>query len=232
MSEGCSGCTGLCCYDVVVHVTPFDVWRIVAAQALAPLQVVEPREATAGEIVAEAFGARIDDTPRLFCSVLRKSSLEPGACQFLMHLGDERKRCGIYPDRPRVCAVYPFVMRNGSVDLRGDARCETGDWNMARLDYALVRRQLAVYHAEWCACARIVEVWNLAVETGHRAPSFEVFVAFAHEIAGRLLSDKAADVELLERWDEALLPREVEVRRDAWLDGVTRAAQAALTAVN
>ena len=229
MSEGCRGCTGHCCRDIVVHVTPFDVSRIAAAQSLDPLQIVEPRETVPGDGQnGEAFGARIDATGRLFSSVLRKGALDQSACQFLVHLDEDHARCGIYADRPRVCIIYPFVVRQGSIDVRGDARCGPGDWNMARLDYASVRRELAAYSAEWHACARIVEAWNGAVEQGNRSPSFASFTSFAHRVAGAVASDTSLDVGVLERWDEAQLSAELETARRAWLDHVSIAAQSAI----
>ena len=225
MSEGCRGCTGRCCYDVVVHVTPFDVRRIAVAQHLEPIAIVRPREVTDRDRAAnEAFGVRLDGTPRRFRPVLRKSASDTRACQFLIHIDDERKRCGIYADRPRVCAVYPFSTRRGSVDLRDDARCAPGDWDMARLDYAAVRREIAMYSAEWAATARIEEAWNAAVEQGRRSPSFASFARFADRVAGELLPYAAATAFLLERWNEALLPPELAEQRRSWLDGISVAA--------
>jgi Fe-S-cluster containining protein len=229
MSEGCRGCTGRCCYDIVVHVTPFDVWRIASEQALSPLQIVEPREVQPREGPSAAvFGARLDATERRFRCVLRKSLHEPLACQFLLHLGGGQKRCGIYPHRPRVCAVYPFAIHRGSVDLRDDARCGAGDWNLALVDYAAMRRELAVYDAEWHAAAGIATVWNDAVKAGAVTPSFPTFVAYAHAAAGTILETSAADAPPLERWAEAMLPEDVTVPLQRWLDGVRLASEGAL----
>jgi Fe-S-cluster containining protein len=230
MSEGCRSCTGTCCYDIVVHVTPFDVWRIASEQALSPLEIVEPREVQPREgPAAGAFGARLDATERRFRCVLRKSPQEPLACQFLLRLGGGQNRCGIYPHRPRVCAVYPFTISRGSVDMRDDARCGAGDWNLALLDYAAKRRELAVYDAEWHAAAGIAAVWNDAVDAGSVQASFPTFVAYAHAAAGRILETSAADAALLERWDEALLPQDVTAPLQHWLNRVRLASENALS---
>ena len=167
MSEDCRGCSGRCCYDIVVHVTPLDIRRLARAQALDPMQIVEPRAVTASDGPnSEAFGARIDASDRLYRTVLRRDPKGGDACQFLMQIDDANGRCGVYADRPRVCAVYPFTIRKGSIDLREDARCAPGDWRMARLDYAAFRRGIAVYAAEWHACARIVDVWTTPLRNG------------------------------------------------------------------
>jgi len=42
MSSGCASCSGRCCYDIVVRVTPLDIWRIARAQRLAFDEIVVP----------------------------------------------------------------------------------------------------------------------------------------------------------------------------------------------
>ena len=228
MSEGCRGCSGRCCYDIVVHVTPFDVHRLAVAQALSPLQIVAPREATQNDGPSwERLGARVDDTPRRVRSVLRKKTHDQAACQFLVQVG-EQNRCGVYAERPRVCVAYPFTTIRGSIDMRSDARCGTDDWNMARLPYASVRRELAAYSAEWDACGRIVDAWNEGVANDRVAPSFERFIAYADRAAGAILAGDANDAEILERWNEALLPTELEAQRAAYVDRVSTIAHASL----
>jgi Fe-S-cluster containining protein len=231
MSEGCRSCTGRCCYDVVVHVTPFDVRRIGQAQGLAPDDIVEAREVDDHEGSASAiFGIAAGPSPRKVRPVLRKSSAVPDACQFLIHVTDEHKRCGIYAERPRVCAVYPFAINRGSVDLRDDVRCGPDDWNLARLDYGAIRRELAVFNAEWHATARMVEAWNDAVGRGERPPSFEAFIAYGDAIAGHVLNRTDLEAEPFQRWDEAGLSPKVEDERRGWLDSVSVLAHAELAA--
>lgn len=229
MSEGCRSCTGRCCYDVVVHVTPFDVRRIGCAHALAPLDIVESREVDEQEEISNTiFGVMAADAQRRVRPVLRKSILNTNACQFLMQIGTEHQRCGIYPDRPRVCAIYPFQINHGTVDLRQDVRCGPGDWNLARLDYAGIRRELAVFTAEWHATARIVEVWNEALERESKASSFDAFIIFADAVASRVLSQSNPRAEFLGRWGEASLASSLEREGQNWLDSVTMIARSAL----
>ncbi len=229
MSEGCRSCTGRCCYDVVVHVTPFDIRRIGQAQGLAPRDIVEAREVDDREGSASAiFGIGDGPSLRKVRPVLRRSSAVPDACQFLMHVSDQVKRCGIYAERPRVCAVYPFAINRGSVDLRDDVRCGPDGWNLARLDYGAIRRELAVFNAEWHAGARIVEAWNDAVRRGERSPSFEAFIEYGDAIASHVLNRTDLETEPFQRWDEAGLSPKVESERRAWLDSVSASARAEL----
>ena len=95
------------------------------------------------------------------CSLfLTKSAVDPAACVFLMNLPGDVRRCGIYADRPTVCAVYPMALRYGSIELREDVRCTPSDWNMATLDYPHWREAFLGYAVERRLFGRVVEAWN------------------------------------------------------------------------
>lgn len=154
MSDECSGCNGLCCYDVVVRITGYDAWRIKHAQTLDYAQFVQVDKDEASGVGAFLLG---DDYHALF---LGKNAQQPRACTFLMHFPDETRRCGIYAERPRVCAVYPMSLRNGTVDLRDDVACKPSNWNLATLTYPYWRRNLLGYMLEWYVYQRAVSHWN------------------------------------------------------------------------
>src|ERR1700680_4256013 len=105
MTDACAGCTGRCCWDVVVRITGLDAWRIRRSQGLEYAQFVNvlPDDDPGGE------SFRIGD--RLCSLYLAKNPLQPRACTFLMHLPGEQQRCGIYTERPHVCAAYPMNLR-------------------------------------------------------------------------------------------------------------------------
>jgi len=154
MSDACSGCDGNCCYDVIIRITGYDAWRIKRAQALAFeqfLSVQKDDEPGPGAFLVDG------GYHALF---LAKSEVEPRACTFLMHFPDEIRRCGIYAERPRVCAVYPMSLRNGTVDLRSDVVCKPSNWNLATLTYPYWRRALLEYMLEWQVYQRVVNLWN------------------------------------------------------------------------
>jgi hypothetical protein len=72
----------------------------------------------------------------------------------------------------------------------------------------------------------MVEVWNACLERGRGAASFESLTAFFERTTSEVLLDSSLDPGLLERWDEAQLPPDLEAARQAWLDMVSRTAQA------
>lgn len=175
MSDGCSGCSGRCCYDVIVRVTPFDVWRLARAHRLRFDEIVVPWQ----EPKPSELGLRLDASENRYLTILPRHPLEQSACAFLVHLSDGVKRCGVYADRPLVCEVYPFEMKYGTVDLRADVRCAPDDWNLATLDYRGRRTTFDRYNAEVTAAARIAADWNARPEPREHATAFAEYLAFA-----------------------------------------------------
>jgi Fe-S-cluster containining protein len=222
MSDSCASCSGRCCYDIVVRVTPFDIWRISRGQSLRFDEIVLPWK----EHEPTPMGVRIDATGDRYGTVLDKHPQERGACAFLMQISDDVKRCGIYVDRPLVCRVYPFMVRNGAMDVRDDARCKPSDWNLATLDYPAWRNAFGHYAAEWRATTAIAAAWNDRVERGAADPSFAAHLAFLEAVCDRFFATPV-NAEL-ERWNEALLPEPVRERHAAWLSALEAAAAAAL----
>ncbi len=218
MSSGCASCSGRCCYDIVVRVTPLDIWRIARAQRLAFDEIVVPWR----EPEPTPAGVQIDATSERYATILGQHPVEAGACAFLMHVGDDVKRCGVYADRPIVCRVYPFVVNKGSIDIRADARCAPTDWNLATLDYGGFRAGFGRYAAEEAAAAVIVRAWNERVASGELAPSFAAYLAFA-EAACAAFPHIDGTGASLERWNEALLPDDVVAAHSAWLVAVAAA---------
>ncbi|MHB8146767.1 MAG: YkgJ family cysteine cluster protein [Vulcanimicrobiaceae bacterium] len=154
MSDVCATCIGLCCYDVLVRVTGYDAWRIKRAQALNFEQFL-----MAGTDTPAGPGAFLIAGERR-ALYLEKNAANPRACTFLMHLPDDVRRCGIYAERPSVCAVYPMTFTNGSVALRSDVRCEASNWNMATITYPFWRRNLLVHTFETHLYQRVADHWN------------------------------------------------------------------------
>jgi Fe-S-cluster containining protein len=185
MSDGCSSCSGRCCYDIIVPVTPFDAWRIARAQRLQFADFVEPC------LTSRALNAgfRLDASDDRYAMILRRHRLEAGACTFLAHVGPDVKRCGIYRDRPLVCRAYPFEIRGGSIDLLPGARCAPTDWNLATLDYAGRRAEFARYGAESEACRRIDAGWNVRPLDDDAALRFAAYLAYAEAVCDRLLAE-------------------------------------------
>lgn len=180
MSEGCSSCSGRCCYDIIVRVTPFDIARLARAHDLRFDEIVRPWE----EPEPSPFGLQLDGSTRRYVPILQQHARESGACAFLAHVSPEIKRCGVYADRPLVCRVYPFEVRVGSVDVRRDARCAEGAWDLATFDYRGKADEFETYVAENEATVRLVARWNERAARKERDPGFAAYLAFVEsEIA-------------------------------------------------
>jgi len=154
VSDVCATCSGMCCYDVLVRVTGYDAWRIKRAQALAFDQFL-----MVGPDTPAGPGAFVLEGER--CAIyLGKNAENARVCAFLMHLPGDVRRCGVYAERPTVCAVYPMTFTNGSVALRSDVRCEATNWNMATITYPKWRRGLLAHLFESHLYGRVTDRWN------------------------------------------------------------------------
>lgn len=200
MSDGCYGCGGRCCYDVIVRVTPFDVWRLATAHRLRFDEIVVPWQ----EPKPSELGVRLDASEDRFVMILRRHPVETSACAFLVHLSDEVKRCGVYADRPLVCAVYPFEVVRGTIDLRADARCGPRDWNLATLDYRGRRDTFEYYAAELQAAARVAAAWNDRPVPLDPTVAFAEYLAFSQSVCAALAPENGGATLDITALDEAL----------------------------
>ncbi|HET9392479.1 MAG TPA: YkgJ family cysteine cluster protein [Candidatus Rubrimentiphilum sp.] len=200
MSDSCAACTGLCCYDVVVRVTGYDAWRIKRAQALPFEQFL-----AIGPDMPAAPGAFMLDGERS-ALYLGKNSENSRACTFLMHLSGGVQRCGIYANRPSVCAVYPMTFTNGSVALRSDVRCDKSNWNMATITYPRWRHALLKHLFETHLYDRVAAAWNEIPAAAN--PSLAKYYAYIERCFDaidtmRLDAGEKNFDELILRWQQA-----------------------------
>ncbi|MBV9440074.1 MAG: YkgJ family cysteine cluster protein [Candidatus Eremiobacteraeota bacterium] len=228
MTEGCFSCSGRCCYDIVVPVTPFDAWRIARDQLLAFEAFVEP--CITPRSVEHGF--RLSGQDR-YSLVLRRHPIEAAACTFLAHVSEEFKRCGIYPVRPLVCRVYPFEIRGGSIDIRTDARCKPSDWDMAALDYARRGAEFARYAAEWEACRQIDAAWNAALNLAENgvdgvdhADAFRGYLAFIERVSEAFFAG-APSADRVAQWSARPALPEATAEYERWLESLQGAIGAA-----
>jgi Fe-S-cluster containining protein len=201
VSDACATCNGLCCYDVVVRITGYDAWRIKRAQALEFSQFV-----TIGADTPAGPGAFLIDGER-HAIYLGKNAENARACTFLMHLPGEVRRCGIYAERPRVCAVYPMTFTNGSVALRGDIRCETSNWNMATITYPYWRRNLLEHLFESHLYGLVAERWNeTSAPSGGTLPQYYAYVERCFDAIDARRSEigKESFDDLVLHWQQAV----------------------------
>ena len=142
-------------------------------------------------------------------------------------LADGQGRCGIYPHRPLVCRTYPARLHHGSVDVRDDAMCPPGAWNISGMDLPAWRMSLLRMELEWALYARVVERWNAFVASGPAAAAYAlpVYCGYLMNVYARLEAARGEPAEA-----EALLRRcgaPAEAGEEAlWQRFLTRAEDA------
>jgi len=77
-----------------------------------------------------------------------------------------------------LCAVYPMMLRHGSVELREDVRCAPSDWNLAKLDYPHWREAVMEYTVERRLFGRFTEAWNRHAPVEDEEPGRERFFRY------------------------------------------------------
>jgi len=189
MSDGCASCRGACCRDVVVRVSMFDMWRISRAQRLPFGELVDPcLDETCGEgsLALDASGDR-------YLPVLQRNPRDDSACAYLMHVGDDIARCGIYAARPEICDAYPFEIVRGAIDLRSDVRCAPDAWNLATLDYRALRARHERFLTEWVAHARATAEFVRLPRADTVASAFAAYLDFCEALCERVVSVRSHD---------------------------------------
>jgi Fe-S-cluster containining protein len=176
----------------------------------------ELEESGSGFVLAD--GRRHDLT-------LAQQHEDAGACIWLMHVDEDVKRCGIYSSRPQVCAVYPFVISQWTIDIRPDARCKPGDWHLSSLDLRERRCGFSRYAAESHLYATMVRVWNDAAVVDRSEDAYERFIIAAAEA---FLAGAGPHETLSARWTEVLLPAPLLAEKQRLLQLATAVAREAL----
>jgi Fe-S-cluster containining protein len=208
MSSGCTTCNGACCREYVVHLSGRDAVTIARAQALAIEQFVEVVRQPSPAVGGFALGDESD----VYALALRRRP--DGSCGFLIDLLDGSGRCGIYPQRPLTCAVFPLQLHHGSIDVRDDVICEPSGRRITTVDFSAAHTLLVRVAYEWHVYGRIVERWNLA-RAGTGATSAAAYFGFITRAYDRI------DPALAEHAETTALAV------DHWVDGIPDAAIAA-----
>lgn len=164
----CETCTGACCKVYFVNLNGHDVWSIASELRMTPQQFV----IIAQETESSPIGFHLDAAKTTFAMVLDKRPGPDGLqqCVFLMNLGGDIGRCGIYPHRPAACRVFPGELRRGAVSFREAVTCPKGSWNVAGIDLPVWREALLRSHMEWSIYASVVSCWN---ERASKTPAGE-----------------------------------------------------------
>lgn len=228
MSFGCTTCSGDCCRQYLVHISGRDAVTIARGQGLAFEQFVD----TVAEAEATAAGFALDGSGATFALTLRRRT--DGACSFLLDLTDGSQRCGIYPQRPLTCAVFPLRLHHGSVDIRSDVICEPRGRRITAVDLPRGRALLVRSAFEWNVYARVVAAWNAAreaVDGRLDEGGYFDYVAQAYEAIDAALAElpPLQTANVLEHWmdgvpaaDVSADRRELEGTIDATLAPIAR----------
>jgi Fe-S-cluster containining protein len=228
MSSGCTTCSGECCRKYLVHVTGRDAVTIARGQGLAFESFID----IVSEDGPSSKGFILDDSGDAFALCLQRR--QDGACTFLVALTDGSQRCGIYPERPYTCAVFPLRLFHGSVDIRPDVICEPSGRRITTVDLPAGRERLVRASFEWSVYAHVVAAWNAAharVSQRLHENAYFAYVSAAYDAIDSILeAHQAATGGIIERWmdgapalDEAAMARRRDLEQ-AFDDALARIA--------
>lgn len=185
----------------------YDAWRIKRAQGLEFSQFV------VAQIENDPHGDAFRIGEKSYAMFLGKNPAAPSACTFLMHFPDDVRRCGIYAERPLVCAVYPMTLRFGAVDLRDDVVCKTSNWDMANLTYPKWRRAILEHHLESATYFRVAQHWNEGAPADAALEDYYRYVERSFDRIDSARSGMGAGFEdVLLHWQDAA-PRDADLER-------------------
>lgn len=232
MSFGCTTCAGECCRRYLVHISGRDAVTIARKQGLAFetfIDIVSEEESSGRGFV---LGAGRD----VFALTLRRRP--DGACSFLVGLTDGSQRCGIYPERPLTCAVFPLRLFRGSVDIREDVICEPSGKRITAVDLPAGRAMLIRASFEWSVYAHVVAAWNEArahLPSAVNESAYFDYVGAAYDAIDATLEERQPAIAItIEHWmdgtpadDVVAGRRELEQALDAALAPIAAARSSA-----
>ena len=156
---GCGSCHGRCCREYRVQVNVADVRLLAAGTTLHPRQFLRLHDSGGPD------GFHLNPGGNgMELHLLRNPTT--GACVFLMELGPELARCGVYEHRPMVCRNFPTTLERGAVAVRTEVKCGPDAWNLATMDLCTYRQDLVRAVADRVAHSRAVKAWNDRIDGG------------------------------------------------------------------
>jgi Fe-S-cluster containining protein len=229
----CATC-GACCRSYVVPVCGYDVWLISTGQRLGPEQFVVacPQEEPGFdgfrlEAAGTTYGLALDKQGRFHPT-------QP--CVFLMKFANGHMRCGIYPQRPSVCRVYPMSIWNGMVYKTEESLCPPGAWPEDEPQRPNWRAALQRMYMHYDIYNEVVARWNARVARAGPGMRFTLheYLSYLLNVYGRLaaLNSQLGDEQLVKvqaswptvpRPSISLAELRVRVGQHPWLDYLMRA---------
>lgn len=193
----CATC-GACCRSYIVPVSGYDIWLISSRQRVSPEQfLVACPQAEPG-----LDGFHLDhESPAFGLALDKRGEFEPTRpCVFLMQLGGEHARCGVYEHRPAVCRAYPMSIWKQQVRFMDNILCPPDSWSEGEVRRPSWRASMQRLYMHLDVYHEVVARWNARVA---RAPSNAEFTL--HEYFSYLMNvyDRLAALDSMVG-DEAL----------------------------
>jgi Fe-S-cluster containining protein len=145
-----------------VPLSGYDVWRIATAQRLPPQQFLVSMSAKNPD--PETFRLRRDGIQFRLALEKRGEFVPDGPCVFLVELGGGHSRCGIYPDRPHACQVYPMSISRGILGVGANVLCPPDSWLEEDLALRHWRDAHRRMRRHWDVYIEVVRRWNAYID--------------------------------------------------------------------
>jgi len=181
-SRACLSCHGPCCFEHVVPITAYDLWRLARNLGVPWASLVE----LDFHKIALNDGFRLDRGPKHYHYLLKRR--ESGACLFLVEIDDTHRRCGVHALRPGPCRRYPLVPADGEggVEFGNHAICPEPQAAMYRAALGELRHLVDDSEAERVLYHRVLARWDLLarfvpVETPLSFDQFYEWIARVYE---------------------------------------------------
>lgn len=159
--SGCATCTtARCCVVFDPELTGADLHRLVRGRGLDPADIAELRPVRVDQAGPDAILL----APSLGYELrLRTKAWDPNdrRCTFLVSLGPEVHRCGVYQHRPIVCRTFPTELTSLGVMVGNPEQiCPPNAWSAARADLPGLRLLHAHAERERTLHRAFVARWN------------------------------------------------------------------------
>ncbi len=165
----CATC-GICCRSYIVNVSGYDVWLLSSRQQLSheKFLVAVPQQHPA----VDGFFLQADGpTYGLVLDKQGKFGVKR-PCVFLVTLGGDNARCGVYAERPIVCQTYPMSIKQLRVVQRTDALCPPDSWWPSDVAHPVWQGKLHELQMHFDIYAEVVARWNARVTVASAAQHF------------------------------------------------------------
>jgi Fe-S-cluster containining protein len=173
----CATC-GACCRSYIVPVSGYDIWLISSRQRLSPEQfLVACPQAEPG-----LDGFHLDhESPAFGLALDKRGAFEPTKpCVFLVQLGGDHARCGVYDHRPAVCRAYPMSIWQQQVRFMDNILCPPNSWSEDEVRRPSWRASMQRLYMHLDIYHEVVARWNARVARASQDAEFTLHEYFSY----------------------------------------------------